>query len=449
MSTKSKQSGKQHPICVIGAGHVGLVAAACFAEMGNNVVCVDNDKKKIEGLKKKNMPFYEPGLEPLVKKNMSKKRLRFSSSLSGSLRSSEVVFIAVGTPPQADGSADLTALEHVARNVADALDSYKLIVEKSTVPVQTGLKIKETISRYRTKEGKFDVASNPEFLREGKAVYDFFHPDRIVLGVESAKAERILKDIYHGFKAPIVVTSLVTAELIKHASNSFLAMKISYMNAVARVCDLSGAQVEKVAQAMGYDRRIGKEFLRSGIGYGGFCFPKDVEAFQYISGKLGYEFRLLREVKAINDGQPVFFLNKIREHLWVLKGKRIAVWGLSFKPDTDDMRFAPSVPLIGELLAEGARVYAYDPQAAKEARQVFKDVLSPKGNFVLCKTAEEAASRADCLCLLTEWEEFRTADWNRVKRKMAYPLLADGRNMLDPGQVKQCGFHYIGIGRKG
>ena len=300
VSSKRKSSSKKYHICVVGAGHVGLVAAACFAELGHEVVCVDNDKKRVELLKKLVLPFYEPELESLVAKGVKNKNLFFSSSLSEGIKKSEVIFIAVGTPPLHDGSADLTSIENVARAVASNLNSYKLIVEKSTVPVQTGKKVKETISRYKKNDVDFDVASNPEFLREGKAIYDFFCPDRIVIGIESDKAEKILKDIYASLETPIIVTDINTAELIKHASNSFLAAKISFINAVSRVCDLAGADVEKVSLAMGLDKRIGREFLRAGIGYGGFCFPKDVEAFIHISKKLGYDFGLLKEVKKIN-----------------------------------------------------------------------------------------------------------------------------------------------------
>lgn len=305
---KRKRYTKKYKICVVGAGHVGLVAAACFADLWHKVICVYNDKKKIEFLRKKNLPFYEPDLEPLVKKGLKSGWLVFSSSLPETIKKSQVIFIAVGTPPQADGSADLTSIGNVAHIIAKNLNSYKLIVGKSTVPVWTGRKIKETIHRYKRNNNDFDVASNPEFLREGKAIYDFFYPDRIVIGVESERAEVILKDIYAGVKAPIIVTDINTAELIKHASNSFFATKISFINAVSRVCDLAGADVEKIALAMGLDKRIGKEFLQAGIGYGCFCFPKDVEAFTYISKKLGYDFSLLKEVKAINQGQRYSFI---------------------------------------------------------------------------------------------------------------------------------------------
>ncbi|UCD15096.1 MAG: UDP-glucose/GDP-mannose dehydrogenase family protein [Candidatus Omnitrophota bacterium] len=437
-----KKSVKVHRLCVVGAGHVGLVAAACFAELGHKVICVDNNRKRINSLRKEIMPFYEPEMEALVKKNLKRGTLIFSASLDGAIKESDVIFAAVGTPPLDDGSADLTSVENVARAVARNLDGYKLVVSKSTVPVQTGQRAKETIHRYRKNNAEFDVASNPEFLREGKAIYDFFYPDRIVIGVETKRAETILKEIYTTIDAPVVVTDINTAELIKHASNSFLATKISFINAVSRVCDLAGADVGKVALAMGLDKRIGKEFLNAGTGYGGFCFPKDLEAFIYISKKLGYDFRLLKEVQNINDGQRRYFVEKIKEHLWILKGKKIAVLGLSFKPDTDDMRFAPSITIIDILLKGGAKLSLYDPQAKGEAEEIFKE---KRVKFV--KNPYEAVKRADCVCFLTEWQEFKDLNFKRIKRAMAYPLVADGRNMFDKEELHGLGFEYIGMGR--
>jgi UDPglucose 6-dehydrogenase len=347
----------------------------------------------------------------------------------------------VGTPSLADGSADLTSIENVARTIARNLNSYKLIVEKSTVPVQTGSKVKETIYRYRKNNTEFDIASNPEFLREGKAIYDFFHPDRIVIGVEHDRAEMILKSLYASIKAPIVVTDINTSELIKHASNSFLATKISFINAVAHICDLAGANVKEVALGMGLDKRIGKEFLNAGLGYGGFCFPKDLEAFIYISKKLGYDFKLLQEVKKINDEQRRYLVDKIKEHLWVLKNKKIAILGLSFKPDTDDMRFAPSIDIVSSLLDEGACIKAYDPQSNSEAKKVFGNRKIEFG-----KNAYTAVKNCDSVCILTEWEEFKKVDFSKLKKLMHYPLIADGRNMFDKKQVEASGFKYIGLG---
>jgi len=442
---KQKKRARKYSICVVGAGHVGLVAAACFAELGHKVICVDNDKKKIERLEKMIIPFYEPELELLVRKNFKKKSLLFSSSLNAGIKKSEVIFIAVGTPPQSDGSADLTSIENVARTVAKNLNSYKLVVEKSTVPVQTGKKVKETIYRYKKNNIDFDVVSNPEFLREGKAVYDFFYPDRIVIGVESKRADKILKEIYSSLEAPVIVTDISTAELIKHASNSFLAAKISFINAVSRVCDSAGADIVKVAEAMGLDKRIGREFLQAGVGYGGFCFPKDVEAFIHISKKLGYDFGLLKEVKRINDNQRIHFVEKIEEHLWVLKNKKIAVLGLSFKPDTDDIRFAPSIDIVNYFLNAGAAVYLYDPQVKNQAQKISAGKKSKRIKF--SKTPYDAVKNCDCVCFITEWDEFRKVDFKKIKELMHYPLIADGRNMLDRNKIVKLGFEYIGIGR--
>jgi len=388
------------------------------------------------------MPFYEPDMEELVKKTYKNGYLCFSTSLEEGIKKSQVIFIAVGTPPLPDGSADLTAIENVAMCVAKNLDSYKIIVEKSTVPVQTGVKIKETIRRYKKTDVDFDVVSNPEFLREGKAVYDFFFPDRLVIGADTPRAQQMVKEIYSPIKTEFVLTDVNTAELIKHASNSFLATKISFINAVSRVCDLAGADVEKVALAMGLDKRIGGQFLNAGIGYGGFCFPKDVEAFTYISNKLGYDFGILKEVKKVNDGQRRHFVEKIKENLWVLKGKKVAVLGLAFKPDTDDMRFAPSEDIVNFFINEGAHVTAYDPKAKREALELFK---GKKLNFA--KDAYSAAKDADCLCMLTEWDEFKKLDFVKVKKLMKHALVADGRNMLDKAVMLKLGYEYIGMGR--
>ena len=440
---KQKKYTKKYKICVVGAGHVGLVAAACFAELNHQVICVDSDSKKIQSLKKKILPFFEPELEPLIKSNVKKGHLSFSSSLAEGIKKAEVIFLAVGTPSQDDGSADLSSVENVARIIASNINSYKLIIEKSTVPVQTGRKVKEAIHRYKKNNLDFDVASNPEFLREGKAVYDFFYPDRIVIGVESKKAENILKDIYAPLKANIIVTDINTAELIKHASNSFLATKISFINAVSHICDLAGADIGKVALAMGLDKRIGKEFLEAGVGYGGSCFPKDVAAFIYISKKLGYELTLLKEVEKINSQQQQRFVEKIKEHLWVLRDKKIAILGLSFKPDTDDMRSAPSINIVNSLIQEGAKLSVYDPQAMLSAKKCFK-----KSNKIrFSKNPYEAIKDCDCLCFLTEWSELKKLDFKKVRKLMHYPFIADGRNMFDCNFISKLGFDYIGVGR--
>ncbi|MCF7877705.1 MAG: UDP-glucose/GDP-mannose dehydrogenase family protein [Candidatus Omnitrophica bacterium] len=437
------KKNKKYKICVVGAGHVGLIAAVCFAKLGHKVICADNDKKKIEQLRRGKPVFYEPELQDLLKRVKKKNNLRFSTSLAAAAKGSEVIFIAVGTPPLADGSADLASIEAVARTIADNLNSYKLIVGKSTVPVQTGQKIKEVINRYKKNSAPFDIASNPEFLREGKAIYDFFYPDRIVLGVESKRAEKILRDIYRDIKTKVIVTDIAAAEIIKHASNSFLAAKISFINAVARVCDKAGADVKSVAAAMGLDKRIGKSFLNAGVGFGGFCFPKDVEAFIYIAKRLGYEFDFLKEVRNINIKQPGYFVEKIKEHLWILKNKKIAVLGLSFKPDTDDMRFSPAISIVNNLVKEGASLKLYDPQGIDEAKKVLKK--STKIKFA--KNSYEAAKGCDCVCVLTEWEEFKKINLKNIKNNMNYPLLADGRNIFDKNKVTKLGFSYLGIGR--
>ncbi|MHB9156267.1 MAG: UDP-glucose dehydrogenase family protein, partial [Endomicrobiales bacterium] len=355
-------------VCVVGTGYVGLVTGACLAEIGHKVICVDNDKKKIALLKKGKIPIYEPGLGELVKKNVGKTKLSFSTDIKEGVKKCEVLFIAVGTPPREDGSADLSYVEGVACEIARNMKSYKLIVDKSTVPVETGEWVATTIQRNLKADIPFDVASNPEFLREGSAVHDTFHPDRIVIGVKSKKAEHILKEIYAPLKAPVLVTDIKSAEIIKHASNSFLAMKISFINAISNICERVGADITKVAEGMGTDKRIGRAFLNAGIGFGGFCFPKDLEAFLWISRKLGYEFNLLKEVKEINEKQKGLLVKKIEDTVWNLNGKIIGVLGLAFKPETDDMRFAPSIDIIRQLQERGAVIRAYDPASMEKAK---------------------------------------------------------------------------------
>lgn len=430
-------------ICVIGAGHVGLVTGACFAELGHRVVCVDQDRKKIQSLRRGKPWFYEPQLELLVRRNLRRRRLSFSTGVGEGVRRCGVIFIAVGTPPLISGDADLTAVEQVVREIVAKAKGYRLIVEKSTVPVETGRRIREILEQSRKRGVEFDVASNPEFLREGSAVHDFLHPDRIVFGVESERARKILEELYRPLKSPQVVTDVESAELIKHASNAFLATKISFINAVSVLCDRVGADVEKVAQGMGLDARIGRSFLRAGIGYGGFCFPKDLDAFIHISEKLGYDFRLLKATREINEGQKRIVFEKITKLLWNLKGKRIAVLGLAFKPETDDLRFAPALDLIERLHQAGADVVVYDPRAMAQARRRVRW----KARFV--KGPYEAARGADCLLLVTEWEEFRRLDFRKIRKSMRQPILVDGRNLYDPAEMKKFGFRYAGIGRGG
>ena len=427
-------------ITIIGTGYVGLVTGACFAELGNEVICVDNDREKVDRLKKLIMPIYEPGLEEIVKRNFREKRLLFSTSIKEAIKNSEVIFIAVGTPSKKNGEADLTVVEHVAKDIARNMTDYRLIVEKSTVPVHTGEWVEHTIKINVKKKVKFDVASNPEFLREGSAVRDFMHPDRIVIGVESKKAKDILLELYRPLRAHILVTNIKSAELIKHASNSFLATKVSFINAVSQICDKVGADVAKVAEGMGLDKRISKTFLDAGIGYGGFCLPKDLDAFITISKHVGYDFDLLRAVKKVNEEQKMVFIKKIEKALWIIKGKTIAVLGLSFKPNTDDMRYAPSLDIIKILQSEGAKIKAYDPQAMDKARLCIKGVQ-------YCKDAYSAVKDVDCLVLLTEWNEFREIDLVKVKKMMRIPLVVDGRNIWDPKKMKKLGFRYFCVGR--
>jgi UDPglucose 6-dehydrogenase len=433
-------------LCIIGSGYVGLVTGACFAEVGHNVICVDNDQRKVEALKAGRIPIYEPGLEELVLRNVNAARLQFTNSIEQGVDPSEVVFIAVPTPPQPDGSVDLSFIEKVAREIAGVLkkDQYRVIVDKSTVPVKTGEKVGDTIKRYNKAEAEFDVVSNPEFLREGCAVPDLMKPDRIVIGGNSDRALAIMKKVYEPFNAPILVTDINSAELIKHAANSFLALKISYINAVSAICEASGADVEKVADGIGMDRRIGRNFLNAGLGYGGSCFPKDIAAFIAISDELGVPFTLLKEVQRINADQKDRFLKAVREALWVLREKRIAVWGLTFKPDTDDVRCSVAIDLVNDLVKEGAHVTAYDPKGMEKVRE-FK--LLPE-SVTLASSPLEAVDGAEALILATEWKEFANVDLREVKSRMHTPMIFDGRNLFAPATMRELGFAYRGIGRR-
>lgn len=426
-------------ISIIGSGYVGLVSGACFAELGNHVTCADNDNEKIAFLKKGVIPIYEPGLQELITGNLKNKRLKFTSSIKEAVKSSEVIFIAVGTPALENGEADLTGIEDVARNIAQNMDGYRLIVEKSTVPVETCAWVKKTIATYVKDKHKFDVASNPEFLREGSAINDFNHSDRIVLGVESAKAKQIMTSLYQPLNRPILITNVKSAELIKHASNAFLATKISFINALSRICDRVGADVKEVAQGMGLDNRIGSSFLRAGIGYGGSCFPKDIEAFITIADKLGYDFKILKAVKNTNDEQKKYALQKIKDSLWIVKDKTIAVLGLAFKPDTDDLRNSSSIDLINALRQEGAKIKVYDPKAMEKAKKILKNVL-------FCENPYQAASNADCLVVATEWNEFKELDFEKLKKALKRALIVDARNIYDFRLLKKLGFTYVGIG---
>lgn len=381
-------------------------------------------------------------MEALVKKNVKAGRLSFTTNLKDAVEKSDVVFIAVNTPPQPDGKADLSYVAGAAKAIAEVSKKYKIVVDKSTVPVQTGERVKEIIERYRKHNVDFGVVSNPEFLREGSAIKDFLKPDRIVVGVESKRAEKIMREIYAPINAPVIVTDVKSAELIKHASNSFLATKISFANALARICELSGADIEQVTHGMGLDFRIGKHFLKAGIGYGGSCFPKDVSAFIAIANELGYDFDLLKEVQQINKQARQLFLKKIEEVLWVTKDKKIAIWGLSFKPNTDDMRNAPSLEIIEALKRDGANIFSYDPKATETAKKIM-------GNKVTyCKDMYTPLKNADALVILTDWDEFKEPNWKKVLELLKSPIIIDGRNMYSPKEMKGLGFAYYSVGRK-
>jgi UDPglucose 6-dehydrogenase len=427
-------------LCVIGTGYVGLVTGVCLADLGNTVLCIDNDPKKIEKLNKNIMPIYEPGLEELVLKNKNEGRLTFSTSIADGVKKADIIFISVNTPPKPNGEADLSAVAKVSHEIANHMDSYKIIVDKSTVPVETGEKVAETIRRYNKHNIDFDVVSNPEFLREGSAIYDTMHPDRVVIGTNSVRAAKIMQELYAPLKAHTIVTDIKSAEIIKHASNSFLATKISYINALANICEKAGADVEKVAEGMGLDKRIGRSFLDAGIGYGGACFPKDVSAFIRIAEKLNIDFKLLKAVEEINAEQRKIFVKKVEDALWVINHKTIAVLGLAFKPNTDDMRGAPSIDIIEALQKEGAKVRAYDPQAVENAKTLLKDVT-------YCSNPYETADGADAVLILTDWDEFKNLDLEKIRGLLTHPIMIDGRNMFDSIEMESKGFVYKSVGR--
>src|SRR3989454_1147011 len=427
-------------LSIIGSGYVGLVTGACFADVGHNVTCVDNDARKIEVLRAGRVPIYEPGLEELIHRNVAAHRLRFSGSIKEGVDNSQIVFIAVPTPPQSDGSVDLSFIEKVAREIAGVLTDYRVIVDKSTVPVKTGEKVAESIKRYNRHGAKFDVVSNPEFLREGCAVHDLMHPDRIVIGAQSEHAADLMKKVYEPFMAPILVTDINSAELIKHAANSFLALKISYINAVSVLCEASGANVQEVANGMGMDARIGRRFLDASLGFGGSCFPKDLSAFIKISEQLGYDFRLLKEVQRINAEQMDRFVKKIIDTLWVLKDKTIGVLGPAFKQHTDDVRLSPAIELCQRLQKEGARLRVHDPRAMEKAKAVLHDVT-------YVEDLNDVAEGCDALVIATEWPEFKKLDLERARETLSHPIMFDGRNLFDPQEMEQLGFIYKSVGR--
>jgi UDPglucose 6-dehydrogenase len=446
-------------ISIIGCGYVGLVTGACFAETGHEVVCTDKDEAKIRQLNDGRLPIYEPHLDQLVDTSRNQGRLLFTANMPEAVQAGDAVFICVGTPPLENGDADLSAIDSVARLIATESSDSKLVVEKSTVPVQTGRRLKQALAVYgRSGRATFPVASNPEFLREGTGVYDFLHPDRIVVGVDDESSERKLRDIYRPvldrkFNCPVhvpacpehepprfLVTTINSAELIKHASNSFLALKISYANALSDLCERLGANVEEVTCAMGLDPRIGPQFLKAGLGFGGFCLPKDIQAFIRLAERAGVNFDLLKEVERINKRRIDQFLEEVRHALWVIKEKRIGVLGLAFKPNTDDIRFSPPIQLIERLLAEGAQIAACDPAAIEKARAVFPGLSYHLDPY-------ETAQNADALLVVTEWDEFRQLDWKRIRDSMARPLVLDGRNLLDPATMVGLGFEYHSFGR--
>lgn len=446
-------------ISVIGCGYVGLVTGACLAEAGHEVVCTDKDSARIAVLNDGGIPIYELHLGELVAKNRRENRLKFTSDAAEAVRAGEVVFICVGTPPLETGDSDLSAIDAVARLIATAAKRPKLVVEKSTVPVQTGRQLKQALSVYGRKSGvAFRVASNPEFLREGTAVEDFLHPERVVVGVDDEASEKQLREVYQPILAgkfncpvhhatcpaeappPFLVTNINSAELIKHACNSFLALKISYANVLSDLCESLGANVREVTRAMGLDARIGPQFLAAGLGFGGSCLPKDVQAFIRLAGQAGLDFALLKEVERINRQRVHRFVDKIRHALWVIKDKKIGVLGLAFKPDTDDIRSSPPITLVKQLLAEGALVSAYDPAAMDRTRELLPEICHSKDAY-------EAAAGADALLIATEWREFGALDWERIYNSMARPLVLDGRNLLDPDQMAKRGFEYHSFGR--
>ena len=429
-------------IAVVGTGYVGLVVGACLAETGNEVVCVDKIDAKVRMLRRGRMPIYEPGLEELVQRNTKRKRLSFSTQLPKAVRASEIVFIAVGTPQDEDGSADLRHVQDVAKEIARAMNGYKVIVDKSTVPVGTAAKVREVIRRETTHP--FSVVSNPEFLKQGAAIDDFMKPDRVVVGAEDPRARDLMQELYGPFTrtgAPIMMMDCASAELTKYAANAMLATRISFMNEVANVCEAVGADVDEVRRAMGADKRIGSSFLFPGVGYGGSCFPKDVKAMIHFASQKDYEFRILKAVEEVNSTQKTRLVKRMTAHFGALKGKTVAVWGLAFKPRTDDMREAPSIPMIKTLLSEGASVQAYDPQAIKVAKGIFGNKVS------FAAKTYDALKGADCLAIVTEWNEFRRPDFDKMRKLMRSPVIFDGRNLFTPEQMKQSGFTYYSIGR--
>ena len=429
-------------IAIVGTGYVGLVLGACLAETGNDVTCIDKDDAKLRQLRRGIMPIYEPGLEEMVRRNQGEQRLEFTKDLPHAVRSAGIVFIAVGTPQHEDGSADLSHVLAVAKEIARAMNGYKVIVDKSTVPVGTARRVREVIAA-NTKHA-FGVVSNPEFLKQGAAVEDFLKPDRVVIGVEDDRAKALMLDLYAPFTrtgAPILVMDCASAEMSKYAANAILATRISFMNEIANVCEAYAANVDQVRKAIGSDRRIGQSFLFPGIGFGGSCFPKDIKALIKFAGDRGYDFQTLKAVERVNEAQKVRFITKLEEHFGTLRNKTVAIWGLSFKPRTDDMREAPSIAIINRLLEARAKVQAYDPQAEPIARRIFGRKIT------LADKSYGALKGADALVIATEWNEFREPDFNRMRKLMKTPVIFDGRNIYNPETMKAQGFTYYSVGR--
>jgi len=447
-------------LTVIGCGYVGLVTGACLAAAGHEVFCTDIDDKRIDLLKSGKVPIYEEHLEEVLRRAAARRKISYTSDAGEAIRAGEVVFICVGTPPKESGEADLSAIDHVARQIATEARTSKLVVEKSTVPALTGIQLQRALAAYsRNGELKFEVASNPEFLREGTAVEDFFHPDRIVVGVESEASAAQLREIYQpilekkfdcplhagkcpgGGKGEFLVTTISSAELIKHASNSFLALKISYANVIADLCERIGANVEEVTRAMGLDPRIGSQFLKAGLGFGGFCLPKDVQAFMHLAASVGVDFEMLKAAERVNRERCDRFLEKVRKALWVVQGKRIAVLGLAFKARTDDIRFAPALEVIRRLVADGAEIHASDPEAMTRTKAIFPNLAYHADPY-------DALKGADAALVCTEWQQFRELDWERAGQSMARRLVIDGRNLYSPKKMRDLGFDYYSFGQK-
>ncbi|MFN3532530.1 MAG: UDP-glucose dehydrogenase family protein [Candidatus Brocadia sp.] len=431
-------------ICCIGCGYVGLVAGTCLSDMGNDVICIDVDKNKINNLKKGIIPIYEPGLKDMLDRNARENRIRFSTNIKEGIQNSEIIFITVGTPPDANNCADISAIISVAEDIGRYMNGYKVIVNKSTAPVGTLEKIGKVIKSFQNKRAKYDLVSNPEFMREGEAIKDFTNPDRIVIGLQSEKAKRIMTSLYNGIARadkPIMFTDIRSAELIKYASNAMLATRISFMNEMAQLCEKVGGDIKAIAKGIGLDSRIGPRFLQAGVGYGGSCFPKDVKALAEIMKSNGVGAKILTAVDEVNEQQKRSLIEKIKKLLPVLKGKSIAIWGLAFKPKTDDMREAPSIVIIHQLQELGAKIMAFDPEAQETAKKILKDVT-------YCNDPYLTVKGCDALVIVTEWNEFRDLDLKKVKRLIKHPNIIDGRNIYEPHEMEKLGFNYICVGRK-